>query len=558
VDVAVVRAAADFYASQHDMTKAQEVLRRLDQMPQLRPGVRESVLAQFNDEWGDRKTAAAQYAAAARAGGTDSALWQQLVAFHVRGGDYAAAEAAGAQAVQAMPNDSQLAALRQQVQGMVARGNYGELQLINDVIAHSPSDATALETLRLLDEARKSNESADVTVLKLRQLADTQPRFLPLQLLLIQRYLVMDRPNDAVALATRGMETFPSLSEPARVATGVYASLERWSDALAAAQQWRQRSLDRPLPADVAIAHAYLRLERATEAIAQLQPYLEAAKRAPDEYRGVLEQCARALASAGRGQEAAQLLTPLLSKGAAWRQMWMVVASSGSLDAQTGSAWLQQVAGLVPADDYTEMIALAKAWFELAIHRGDKQGYGKAREIAGRFVDRVDNVEPLVMVASASEAMDDLAGAEAAYRRILQSRPQLPTVQNNLAMVLVRLGGAERLAVAKTLADQAVEAARKANDPRILVAYLDTRARVQMQSGQRAAAIQDFQEAIKIQPNYIDALIGLASALIQDNQRDQAKPLLDRVDTLVPKPQTLSPALRRELEAARQAMDAAS
>ena len=275
VDAAIIQSAADFYASRKKLEPAREILGRLSAL-KTRPGEAELIRAEFDDRYVSREAAAEQYLAATRAAPSDPDVWRQFVRFHLRKRDFAAAISAADQGLRAMPDNVDLASLKRQAMALQDNPDASDLLPLVDAMAQDashPLAPAAQEVKRVLDESSRSWQlqpnrgpaqrfEFDTQLAgRLRQVADRYPRFLVLQVDVAQRYLRLNKPEDAAAIASRAMAAFPNAAEPAQLAASISARLERWPETLLAAQEWRKRSLEQPLGADLAIAQAYVQLK---------------------------------------------------------------------------------------------------------------------------------------------------------------------------------------------------------------------------------------------------------------------------------------------------------
>src|SRR5207244_2296118 len=154
------------------------------------------------------------------------------------------------------------------------------------------------------------HDSFDQSLLRLRGVADQYPKFLPVQMMLAQRYFSAGRFDDADAIATRAMQAMPTESEPAHVLSVIAAAAGRWDRALAASTEWRKRSLEQPLQAEEQIADAKLHLNDPAGAIEQIKPYLDRVAVNPDDLPQIVRLHAQALAQQGRVQDAQAMLEP--------------------------------------------------------------------------------------------------------------------------------------------------------------------------------------------------------------------------------------------------------
>jgi Tfp pilus assembly protein PilF len=119
---------------------------------------------------------------------------------------------------------------------------------------------------------------------------------------------------------------------------------------------------------------------------------------------------------------------------------------------------------------------------------------------------------------------------------------------NNLAYLLLTNGG--DVNEARSLARRAVEL-----EPRN-ASFHDTLARIHLKSGDREAALKSFEQALASDPSSLDALIGKASTLSAMGDRDQVRKLLIQVDALLKGGAQIAEPLQRELELARNGLNA--
>ncbi len=222
-DASSIAFCADFYASQGRNDEAQHALSLLDKL-QLAPGVRQTILADFATRHGSPDQALADLQAAAKAAPDTSAVWHRLVAYCLGTGKIDEALAAADQAVQRHIAGADFAALRQNAALVKnAAGVPGTRELLMLLTGAGADDAPALDALRIVVAAKQQNESPSQTALKLRQLADQNPRVLPLQTITLQFYMNAGQTNEAVSMATHIVQSFPASVEPLRLATGVLA-----------------------------------------------------------------------------------------------------------------------------------------------------------------------------------------------------------------------------------------------------------------------------------------------------------------------------------------------
>lgn len=543
-DPLILSTAADFFATHGKMDQAKEAMNRLSQL-ELRPGLREVLLASFQEKHGGKDAAADLLQQAVRAAPADADIWRQLIGFHLRQDQFDRAIAACDEATKALPENEDIKSLR--VQAASLRGADGKVD--NDALAaefsKDPRNAAVSESLAALKESRRLNEKPVQAAARFRPIADRHPRFLPVQMQLVRTYMEARQPDEAAAIAVRTMEAFPADPEPARMATAVYGAAGRWSDALTAAQAWRKRTLDRPIEADLAIARALMQLRQPADAIKQLEPYVDAARREPDKNSQILGTYAQALILDNRVNDAAALMEPHLTRSSEWRMAWLrMTPMIPGRDPAPTVKWTERGAAGVPADSLREQYEVANAWYVAGVKFKQNEYFAKAQEVLTPLAQRPDATAAVMTLAGAlADKRNDRDAAIAAYRRALQLDPNLPIVQNNLAYLLLTKG--TDLDEARQLAEKAVTATDDVN-------YHDTLARVYAKAGSRDRAIASFHEVLKRDPNNVQAMAPAVRLLREQGQQEAANAMLRKLDSLLQANPALKETISEDLQSLRQ------
>lgn len=491
-NVGVIEFTADLLASQGRRDEGREVLARLDALEETPAGVREMILAEFNRFYGDPAEAGRWYEAALEADNDNPIIWRRNLAYLVRAGKVGDALARLPEAAAACPAETAFATLNEQA---------GLLEGLRDNAIASPFILAAIEqpgsldrALRALEVVRDSAATGQETLaIEFRRLAEQNPTFLTLKMQLVRLYAALNRHKDAASLADQSMRDFPNEIEPALLAAEAHAANEDWVNALGAAREWRRRAPGNPDAADLMIATAQIRLDRSTEAIDTISPYLARESGDPNQFSPMFASQARALINAGRAPEAAELLQPRLDKASPWRMLWIQLAVLDLPDNALAAEWLDQVAPLIPEDAIEERLALASAWYELAAKTSDPGHKQKAQGLIQALAQRPDvNGMTLFALGVTAERDGNPEAAEEHYRRALELDPTLNVAKNNLAMRYVtdnkNLDQALQLAQEITQADP-----NNAN-------YHDTLGQVHAARGDLDAAIQALEKAAQLQP----------------------------------------------------------
>ena len=552
---AAVEFAADFYASIDKPELAQGTLDKLSQID-LPPGTASLIRANHALRQGSNDDALNLLQQGVVEAPSNALAWQSLISLCVRMGkiDESAAAITGAAEKGAEPRRADFQAIALQLELLKRLSTDQTLRwLLVAFVEDAAHRDEILEALSAVDAAQQRGApGADVTRV-LRQLADRYPRLLPLQNTVVSRYLQEDQPHLASEVASRTMQAFPDAAEPAWLAAQALAAAGRWPEALSVAEEWRQRSSSRPLAADLLIAQARLRLNQPEQALTQIQPYVEQALQNPDAFAPVILSNAVALIAAGHEDQAQAMLKPLMASNARWRQAWIQLAVLSVPDAAHAADWLRQVQPQVPADDASERVLLARAWYSLGAKSDNSEYRQTGKSMLQALAQRPDaGADAVLNLALVLDLEQDLPGAEKLYRQAISLEPNQSAALNNLAMILARQGGEQRLQEASTLAQQAIKATPDA------AAYYDTLADIQVQLKQLSDAAESLRAASRLEPRNLQWQARLARVLQQNGQLKEAQTISASIKRLDPQLRDLNPEERQLVESLSQDVEAAT
>lgn len=520
-DAATIEFAATFYASQGRAPDAESALGKLDAL-NAGPGLAEMVRGRYCTATGDLAGAVGHYRKATAQAPTNAAAWQMLAVCDASLGrmdDAIAAVDAGAKAV---PSDKALAAAHSHVDVLKQIGADEPLRPLAVGILLDPANSgTAADLATAILEER---QSLDVQRLasRLQQFVQLHPDFLPGRLQLVQCLAAMNRVSEALSTADRAIAAFPNSAAPAQAEARLALAFQRWNEAAAAAQTWKNRSTDNPYPADLALAQAQIGLGQSDAAINQLKPYLQQAEANPDKYADVVTLQCVALARSGRAQQAQDALWPLAQKSAAWRVRFLQVAGQIA-DRREAVRWVDRLAEIVPHDAIREREMIAEAYDALGTMLADSKLTNIATEIySGLLAGNVAPADILVAAASRAERYGDHATAETLYRRALAVDPNLWVADNNLAMLIVNRGGD-----AKEAATFAEAAARLS--PR-QPAVRDTLADVQFKAGNAKSAADSENAAMRLDPDNVKWKVRFAQYVLAAGNVAEAERTVQSID----------------------------
>jgi predicted Zn-dependent protease len=545
-DLATIRFAASLYVEAGRMDQAQAVLAKLDDL-KLDPGMKELALGGFSIETGQLGEAIRHYQAATIQAPTNPVGWRVLASSQFAAGDGNNAVATIEKGMHAVPSDHGLAAIYSHGDDLREAAAFDDERPVVLLVMNDPLDDTAIELLKTLVEANKTNDIERLAS-RLQQLTERHPDFLPAQLQLVQCLASMRRFEEALIVARHAASSFPSSPQPAAFAVQVSATAGRWQDMKDAAEMLKKRTVENPLLADLSIAQALIQLRQFDAALSQLQPYVKAASADPDRYPEVVRTRAIAQVHSDQTSAASEMLWPLTSRSAQWRMRWMQVA----LEISNGSeavAWLDRLGPTIMPNAIGEKTALAQSYDLLGTRLNDPAIVRKSDEIfAGILSDPAVTATAVVAAGSRAEVHGDLTTAEKLYRRALKMEPGLWVAQNNLAITIVHRGGDPKEA------SEYVSAAVKLQPKQATLR--DTLAQAQSEAGDAKAAADSELLAIQLDPDDPRWRVRRAKYLFDSGDVTSAKKVVHDLETQRLDMDRLSAAqkadVNRELDAVRK------
>jgi lipopolysaccharide biosynthesis regulator YciM len=543
-DLQTIMLAVDLYGAMGRPDDAKRAVALIDRL-KVEPGVKELLLVEYAAKYGKMEDAIALSRAATARAPQNALTWRALIVSNLAAGKLADAGAALDAGLKAVPNDTYLRAVAD-VRPLVstAMADAG-LRSLAVALARSPETSGTRDALEVMATPVSPSYPKSKQLTRLKQVADQFPLNLTLQLFAAERFLSAgDRFEEAAAIATRAVQSFPLSADATRLAASALLSGRRWAEAVAFARAWRERTPNNPGEADFVAALALLKSDRAAEAKAQLAPDVPQALEQPDRGAEVIALYAAALHKSGARDEAKEVLLPALQKSEAVRAAWIARAVE-DLSVADAVDWVGRVSALSSDNSLAGQVQLAAASTALGQKAGNNQLLATARELRTKMAARTDlSVQALAVLASQAEQDKDLASAEALYRRALAADGSLALVKNNLAMVLAHRG--EKLAEAEKLASEAVQ-----SNPGVATFY-DTLAQVQFTAGDPRKAAETLRHAASIDPDHLEWQVGLFEMLVNGGQIKEAAKALDDLEKALRTRRQVSDELRAKIAAAKK------
>ncbi|MBI1367276.1 MAG: tetratricopeptide repeat protein [Planctomycetes bacterium] len=543
----VVQSYANFLGATGRVDDAMQVMALFKKM-KLTPGTLEMLNGEFYRRFGSSDLAAENFEAALKIIPDKPLAWRTLIDFYASLGEADKAMDANDRALKANAGDKLFSLIKNQSAVIKPAIAVESLRpMVSALVKDDDNREAAMAVLRTMQDKTTDSQSLTAHLLALRKLADKNPRFMALQMLLIDENARYGKFEDALSLASRAMEAFPTEADPAERATRLLERLGRWNEVISTGQQWRERTLNQPLLADAEIANAYLNTNQPAKAIAQVERYRAFAMAQPTRLPGIIAVYARGLIGLNQTEEAAKLLKPLLPTAPQWRALWTQLAAQAIKDTPTVATWFERVEAVTPADAIAERVVIANDWYILGA-RTNNDAYKKKgmEQLRGLATLKDADVGAIISYAMLLYQAGDINGAEAEYRRALEVKPDLSTAQNNLAVLIADKNG--NLDEALTLAKMAVE-----SNPTVAT-FHDTLAHVYSARKNYEQAVASLRSALKIEPESIEWRVNLIAALINKGDKDEAKRMLNDLDALNPDVKSMPTDLRKRIDDARTAL----
>ncbi len=541
-----IRTYAFFLANLGRNDEALTTLGKLQNVS-LEPGVLETIRGDYDRRFIGPESAISQYRAALKLAKDNRNVWRTLIGYYFELNRIPEAFQAIAEAKTVMNDDPavNLIARESDLFHKVAAADHLR-PMIQTVLRDRENRDTAVEVLRLMIDAEAKKEAAGSTLIKLRQLADRNVRFMSVQNIVIDLAFAVRQFDVAADVSTRAMSTFRQDPEPAERLTKVFAAQGKYAEALGVAEQWRMRAVNYPMPADVYTAELKLAVAASTvppstadanAALARIEPYRSGAMSAPEKYPEVVSIYTRGLVLTGQVEQAAKILKPLIPLTPNWRSQWLTIAMRYIRDKETAVAWMDRVEAVTPPASTVELAYIGNDLHLLGKRFNDAALRERGRDLL-RKLAMMPGIDPEIMVAYGQVAYQegDAVTAMVMYRQALRLKPAHPIAMNNLAVLMNDRG--EDPTETENLIRKALEL-----QPDVAT-YQDTLAQVLMKRHRYDEAIATLKRAVELEPRVVDWKLNLAEAQAIGGKPLDAERSLQSVEAMFSDPSSIPKAVR--------------
>jgi tetratricopeptide (TPR) repeat protein len=436
---------------------------------------------------------------------------------------------------------------RAQIELDAIRGGESDLAMnrLIDVLSKNPSAKAEVDALRASVDARKSGKITPELAVTLVQLANRYPAAFDLQREAISACIAVNQSGPAVSIAHRLASMSQSRADMQELAARTLANFGQWNGARKIAERWRTLVPAAPREPDLLLSAIAQASGKPDQSLQISEPYVGSLK--PEQDLPSITARAAALMSVGRVSDCYQMLQPWIDQSSEVRAIWLNSILAGP--AEQACARLEQVIRVVPPGAAQERIRFAAACLEVSERTEGDQASTLGLALVTPFAEVPEALESTrILRAELLRAGNEPALAEAELRSTLTRFPDSGRVKNSLAYLLLSQARGDEEAL--RLANEA--AAALPNHPTVI----DTQARALMAQGDLAGANTRFRDALRLDPDYVDALIGLAGVFQRQGNALEAQTLIARVDELLSKNtiRVIPAHLRGELGVLRQSL----
>lgn len=376
------------------------------------------------------------------------------------------------------------------------------------------------------------------------------PRDLECRRDLVAAFLMSGRLDEALGLARDGARLLPASPLAAQLASETIRRAGSIEEAITMANEWRRRTLDAPMLAEIVLASLESDRARSADALRWIAPWEDRIRVNASAYPDYAALLARIWINNQRERDAHAMLRPLAESDPAWTTVYIAMGRWLVMDGDRFESWFESSRSLA-ADDTAARLLLAEVCMQRAMLTGSADMYRRIIGLIGELSSSdEDVVAHALLLGAAHQSLDEYADAERMYREVLNRAPDDAIAMNNLAGVLIQQGapGDEPLSLAR----RAVElSSRVHRGGPVHISCLDTLGRAQIHAAQPGEARVTYEQALRLDRSSDDLQVGLIEAVAALGDYGHATRLLRQYDAVRTDSSRLSSDLARRIELLR-------
>lgn len=539
---AVLASAAAFRRESGDVAAASALIERISQAPGS-SAARHYAIARYHAKFREVAAAREAFALAVIDPSSDAGMLRDAIAMECTTHNFDQGRKLLEMGERRFPNHPLMRRARVELTAMQDGGSEQAIGKLIEVLAQSAANQPEVDALRAALKAQQAGSITPDLAMNLVRLADRYPVAFDLQRQAILACIAVNQSAPAVAIAHRLAATSTSRADMQELAARTLAQFGQWNGARKLAEQWKSLVPDAPREPELLLASIAQATGKPAASLQLSDPYV--ASFDPTRDLAAISARASALVDLDRADECLSMLDRWIDSSPEVRKVWLSAAMNGTTDHLVSR--LNNLAKHVPDGSADERTQLAAACLEASARAADPSIARLGLELLGTPSSIAP--EPVrILRAELMRAGGDLASAETELRSLLRDLPESGRARNSLAYLLITQS--KNLEEAVQLADEAAKALPgRAN-------VIDTQARALIARGDLAGASARFAESLRLDPTYLDALVGLASLRHQQGNLQEAQTLLAQVDHLLAndRKRFIPAHLRGELRTLRQSV----
>lgn len=419
------------------------------------------------------------------------------------------------------------------------------LRIFRELEGDNKALIATIETFGQVLRADGSIDTSDRSLRRLRDLLNAHPAYFPAARLAFMTHANAKRTVEALDIARSTFDRFPTSPEPAQWLVDLHLSSRRVDDAITAARAWRNRSLENPFPADVAIARLLMMREDAAGAVRTLEPHATRLQRDPEHYAQAYSTWLQALMITGQVDRAFALVQPVIEKQDELVGLWLDTVPLVQPD--VAARLLVKIEPL-SSSTMEDKLQLAIAWAGVGKRSRVESHFDHAMRLITMAGDASSDFRIGQCIAMVLEAKGEYEEAASRYRQVLAAQPENVIVLNNLAYMLSKELG--RHAEAMEYSEKAITLRPEIPE------LLDTHAVVQLGNGQIREARDTIQRALTLRSDDATLLVTLGHIELAAGNRTAARQALDAAETVIRQTPFALPSLRAGAQTLRSELEA--
>ncbi|MDX9912615.1 MAG: tetratricopeptide repeat protein [Phycisphaerales bacterium] len=407
-----------------------------------------------------------------------------------------------------------------------------EANVAEGALAESRSDGPPMPEIIRLARAVEAGQGSEQDLQKLADFSNQWPASFAVSAIVVRANLAAGQAQSAVDVASRAAQRDLLDPRASQLYCETLTAAGRLPEALIAARQWLDRSLDAPYEPTMAIAGLEFEIGMRPQALPRIIEWRERIEREAQDHPQRLGLLVKLFLTDGRDADARASIERFRAVNSV-AAAFLAAEAAGALhrDPTRTRSWLDWVDTWIGSDP-RERLAAASARYELFVQARDPADAAALRRTLEPLTgDPQLSGRASLLLAGVADALGETGEAARLYRIALQTLPDDPVALNNLAVALLADQSQPGSSDALQFAERAVAAARDAGWPDAnLSSAIETLSQARLAAGDAPGALDAARKAFEIDPSSLAVRLALAEALLATGSRDEADRMAQDVE----------------------------